>query len=153
MFSTSQQTICESLIPTYYLKGYKSYVCYTDTDVDYYRNTPDLYFVFSTDEISATTPYRYSVPQGSVRIAVRSANYNSGSGALNDARLKIEDFSGNLIIDDYEHIYSNAATSSTLIQPDILTQGVKTNENLHAQGIMLAVFFLFIVFWNFFRHR
>lgn len=130
-------------------RGYSYYVAYTNTsndDLDRYQ--PDLYLVFSKDKITANNAYSYTVPQGSILYILRTNNYSSSSHAVNTSRVTTQSYGGTFTVDAYEHIYSNAEYSGTTIQPDILSKGVKQNEILNAQSIVVLAFFLFIVFWK-----
>ena len=132
-------------------EGYKYYVAYSNTDTSnsfYYRRQPDLYFIFSKEKITASSSYSYSVPAGSILYICRSNDYSSSSYADNSARIKSENYSGNLSIDVYEHIFTNAEFSSQTIQPDILKGEQSSNVYLQGIGIILSVFLLFILFWN-----
>ena len=130
-------------------RGYLYYVAYTSTYTDsYYRYEPDLYLVFSQEKITATTAYSYTVPKGSIMYIVRTVNYSSNNNAVNTARVTSQSYSGTFTVDAYEHLYSNAEFSGSTIQPDILSKGVKQNEILNAQSIVVLAFFLFIVFWK-----
>lgn len=149
MFNTSQQAYCDSLIPTMRERGYTYYVAYTNTsNDDFNRYQPDLYLVFSKDKITANSAYTYTAPQGSILYILRTNNYSSSSHAVNTSRVTSQPYGGTFTVDEYEHIYSNADYSGTTIQPDILSKGVKQNEILNAQSIVVLAFFLFIVFWK-----
>ena len=146
MFSTVQQEVVKSIVPTYLAKGYKSYVCYTLTNINSgYGSTaqPDLCFVFSKGEITANSGYSYSVPSGSVMLKYRTANYSSGNYAVNTDRIVQTAYSGRLNIDVYEHIYTNAAFSeSSVIQPDITIKESVNNGYLQANFYIIAAFLL-----------
>lgn len=130
-------------------RGYSYYVAYTHTYTDsYYRNEPDLYIVFCKEKITANSAYTYSVPQGAVMYIIRTNNYSTSSSAVNTSRVTSQPYGGSFTVDAYEHIYSNAEFSGSTIQPDILSKGVKQNEILNAQSIVVLAFFLFIVFWQ-----
>lgn len=149
MFNTAQQLYCDTLIPTMRERGYSYYVAYTNTYTDsFYRYEPDLYIIFSKQKITANSAYTYSVPQGAVMYIIRTSNYSSNNNAVNTDRLTSQSYGGTFTVDAYEHIYSNAEYSGTTIQPDILSKGVKQNEILNAQSIVVLAFFLFIVFWK-----
>lgn len=149
LFSTAQQAYCDYLIPTMYGKGYKYYVAYTNVNTGgYYSNEPDLYFVFSEKEITASSAYSFTAQAGSVMYIVRTGNYSSGNQAVNTDRLTSKAFSGSFRVDSYEHIYSNAEFAGTTVQPDILQNEVKQDAYMQGQGIILTAFFLFIVFWK-----
>lgn len=149
LFNTAQQTYCDSLIPTMRERGYSYYVAYSHTYTDsYYRYEPDLYLVFSKQKITANSAYSFTVPQGSIMYSIRTGNYSSNNNAVNTSRVTSQTYGGTFTVDAYEHIYSNAEFAGHTIQPDILAKGVKQNEILNAQSIVVLAFFLFIVFWQ-----
>lgn len=149
MFNSAQQAYCDSLIPAMRERGYSYYVAYTNTYTDnYYRYEPDLYIVFSEQKISASSPYSFTAPQGSIMYTIRTSNYSTNSNAVNTARVTSQTYGGTFTVDEYEHVYSNAEFSGSTIQPDILSKGVRQNEILNAQSIVVLAFFLFIVFWK-----
>lgn len=150
MFNTVQQTVLESLIPTMAERGYHYYVAYTYTTVNSGYNNPtkpDLYVVFSADEISSTSAYTYNVPSGAIRYTIRSGNYSSSTNAVNTDRLTVSNFSGNLSIDLYEHVYTNAVASAsqTVIQPDILKEGSVNHEYSAVSMFMLGSLLFYLV--------
>lgn len=130
-------------------RGYSYYVAYTNTFTDNFnRYEPDLYLIFSKDKITANSAYTYTAPQGSILYVLRTSNYSTSSNAVNTSRVTSQSYSGTFTVDAYEHIYSNAEFAGNTIQPDILSKGVKQNEILNAQSIVVLAFFLFIVFWK-----
>ena len=157
MFSTAQQDFLDAFIPTLRSKGYKYYVAYTNTNVNnswVSAAQPDIYIVASTDEITATTSYRYSVPSGSVRYSVRTANYSTNNNAVNTDRVTSAAYSGTLTVSAYEHIYTNAVFSGTTLQPDILG-GEQYAETAYIQAgnFVLSVLLVYLVIWNMWRIR
>lgn len=146
MFSTVQQEVVESIVPTYLAKGYKFYVCYTHTNLNSgYGSTaePDLCFIFSKGEITANSGYSYTIPQGSIMLKYRTSNYSSSQYAVNTDRLVQTSYSGRLNINVYEHIYSNATFSeSSVIQPDISIKESVNNGYLQANFYVIAAFLL-----------
>lgn len=152
MFSTSQEQFIKSFVPTLREKGYKYYVCYTHTRTnnDYNgRVEPDLYIVASKEKITASSAYSYAVPSGSVRYIVRTPNYSTNNSAVNTERIVSEDFTGNLRVDVYEHVYTNSTFTGQSLQPDILggEQYAETSY-LQANNIILAVLLFVVVIWN-----
>lgn len=156
MFSTTQDNILKTLIPVMRRQGYKYYLAYTNTDTESSWNSSskvDLYVIFSSEEISADSQYRYVIPAGSVRYSIRSSNYSSGNNAVNTARYVSESYSGNVTVQPYEHIYTNAEFASYSVQPDILydAQGGYLYEGVIAASILCATLILFIVFRSLIR--
>lgn len=158
MFSTTQIEMLSSLVPTMAADGYKYYVAYTYTSTSGsswggYEVQPDLYVVFSEDKITASNGYTYSVPQGAVRYAIRTANYSSSSSANNKERIVRQTFSGVLRVDLYEHIYSNAEyAAESVVMPDINYRGGgKQLEKTNALGLVATAVLLFVVFVHVFK--
>lgn len=147
LFNTVQHDFLESFVPTMLQKGYKYYVAYTNTRTnnDYYSNsTPDLYVVFSTSKIVASSAYSYNIPTGSVRLAVRSGNYSTSSSAVNTDRLVKHDFSGTLNINEYEHVYTNAKFGETaVVQPDLTKEGSVNHAYDIGSFFLLGVLLVF----------
>lgn len=133
-------------------QGYEHYIAYSNTILDYYTIVPpDLYIIFSTENITASSAYNYIIPSGSIRYIIRTPNYSTSQYGVNTARIVTENFSGNLSINVYEHVYSNAEYSSTTIQPDILQEGSYSNVYMQANSIILATFllvFCFLQMWK-----
>lgn len=155
MFNQAQQDIINTLVPTMREKGYKYYVAYSFSDPDrgdYYFASPDLYFVFSKEKITASSAYSYTCPKGSVRFSCRSVNYSSSRHAVNTDRIESAPFSGKLTIEPYEHIYSNAEFAGTTIQPDIFKgEGVSQNVIGTANTFILCAILFLLVFFKIFR--
>lgn len=156
MFSTAQKDVLTSLIPVMRRQGYKYYIAYTNTNTNTGWTSSavvDLYVVFSSDEIVAKDMYSYSIPSGSVRYAIRTANYSTGNGAVNTDRYVTSTYSGTLTVQEYEHIYTNAEFSTSTVQPNILyeARGGYAYEAEVGQTITLAVAVLFVVFSSLLR--
>ena len=156
MFSTAQQQYIEALIPTYAKAGYKYYVCYTHTNTNsgYFGSTdPDLYALFSKEAISSENAYTYDIEDAAVLVAIRSGNYSSSSTANNGNRLTVTDYTqSKLTIPGYEHIYSNAEFTGSVIQPDFYISNVG-DSNVKLQGItfLLCVSLLITIGSKLFR--
>lgn len=154
MFSTAQTEILQSLVPTLSADGYKYYVAYTNAQYSgYYNSDPDLYAVFAKEPIEATAAYTYTVPAGGVQYAIRSGNYSSSSSANNSERITVQDFSGTLRVNVYEHIYTNAEFSTgTAVMPDInFRGGGEQLEKTNALGLVCTALLLFVVFCSLFK--
>lgn len=148
MFSTAQTDYVKSLVPTLRKAGYDYYLAYTDNERT--TGSPDLYIIFSKDEIIANNLYSYSIPEYSVRYAITTSNYSSN---YSGSRISVSSLAGTSInIDSFEHIYSNARYSSYSLQPDI-TKGneVQLNATLQACSIVVTCALLFSVFLSFFK--
>ena len=142
MFNTAQTQILESLIQTNAERGYHYYVAYTTTNTNTSYNTtfkPDLYVVFSTDKIVQNSAYTYTI---------RSVNWSSSSAAVNTDRIIPAPFSGRLNIEVYEHVYTNAvsSTSSYALQPDILKEGSVNFEYSALCAFLLGSLLFYLIF-------
>lgn len=156
MFSTNQIEVLSALIPTMKDKGFDYYVAYTSTNTGSSwgsQTTPDLYVVFSQDKIEASSGYDYTIPEGSVIYTIRTANYSTSDYGVNTDRFVASEFSGQLSIDLYEHIYSNAEYGeSSVVMPDFNFRGAgEQYEKTNGVGIVLTAVLLFIVFCSFFK--
>lgn len=149
MFSSAQKYVLDSLIPTMVERGFHYYVAYTNTSVntDYSSvSLPDLYVVFSSEEITATSAYSYNVPSGSVRYTIRTANYSLSRNANNSERVVVSSFSGKLSIDPYEHIYTNATSEAQIaVQPDILKEGSVNFEYSAFSSFLLGSLLFYLI--------
>ena len=152
LFNTAQQDFLDSFIPTLRAKGYKYYVAYTNTNVNNVWGSttqPDLYIVASTEEITATSAYRYNCPQGSVRYSVRTVNYSTSNNAVNTDRVTSVAYSGTLTVNAYEHIYTNAVFTGATLQPDILGGELYAETSyVNSGNFILAVLLIYLVIWN-----
>lgn len=158
MFSTNQLEIVKSLVPTMREQGYKYYIAYTNTNTDSNWNStsnePDLYFVFSTDKIIAQSGYKYTIPENSIQYVCRSSNYSTNISGVNTDRIKKQSISGQLNINLYEHIYSNAEYGESVVMPDILG-GEQYAESVYTQAtnFILGAFLFFVVIWEMWKIR
>lgn len=98
------------LVNTYVLKGeYKSYLAYTYTDVsgNYNNNSPDIYIVFSEDDIiSEENTFKINGKSIKISIDTNSANRNSI-----ESRYVFTENVGTITVPHYEFIYTNAVHS------------------------------------------
>lgn len=115
MFTDAQQRFIASLVSSM-RDDYPYYLAYSDFHSTGY-DVPSLYVLFSDKPITASSPYRYVVPQG-VKYSVITGNYSSYNS--NNDRISVSSFDGGTVsIPVYEWIYSNAKYSGTAIQPDV----------------------------------
>lgn len=157
MFSTNQLEIVKSLVPTMREQGYKYYIAYTYTDTSSsWGGTvdPDLYFVFSKEKITAQSGYKYTIPENSIQYVCRTSNYSTSTSAVNTDRMKKQSISGQLNINLYEHIYSNAEYGESVVMPDILG-GEQYAESVYTQAtnFILGALLFFVVIWEMWKIR
>lgn len=160
MFNTAQKDLIESLVPLMRKEGYDYYVAYTYTSTSSGLNRtvqPDLYIVFSRDKLSFTSSYSFNCPDGSVRFACRTVNYSTSQYGVNTDRIVKSSVNGNITVDPYEHIYTNAeySTSVGIRHPDILfsMEGGYSYESSIALTIAICCVLLFSVFSSIIRIR
>ena len=142
MFSTAQKDYIDSIIPTYAKAGYRYYVCHTVSNTGYGSTAADLQFYFSTEKISASSAYSYSIPDGSIYLSVRTGNYSGGSSSSSGARVTVNSVSSarTVSIDQYEHVYTNAVFTGETLQPDVsLSLRGETNVTLQSISYVLLV--------------
>lgn len=156
MFSTNQIEVLSALVPTMKNKGFDYYVAYTSTSVNSGWGSvanPDLYVVFSRDKIVSSSGYDYTIPEGSLLYSIRTVNYSTSDYGVNSERFVKSEFAGNLSINEYEHIYSNAEyIEGSVTMPDLNFRGVgEQYEKIDGIGIVISVVLLFVVFCSFFK--
>lgn len=135
MWSDSNRDYVEQLVQTMH-KEYPYYVAHTCTywGISNSAAYPSFKVYFSKEPIQATGLYTYELPAGSVVYNIRAGNANSN---YNDERVTIYSASGNLSIEDYEFIYTNAESEAITLQPDILATSDVTQS--HFDGVSLIL--------------
>lgn len=146
LFSTNQTSYIDSFLATYAAKEFKYYIAYTDTSTSYYNTYPDLYIIFSKEEIIAQDGYTYALPADSVQLAIRTGNYSSNSSADNSDRVVQTVLQEQtLTVDEYEHIYTNATFEGYALQPDYyLASGGETNVQIETISFILLTVCIFL---------
>lgn len=147
MFTQTEYNYLLDLVESYILKGdYKYYVAYTNTNVsdyDYNRDYPDLYVVFSNDQIvqSGST---FEVTNGRlISLDSDSATRNGSNGP----RMIVTNYSDSLTIPQYEFIYTNVDNS---VYPDLIADK-SVNLSYNPNFFMLIPFSILLIvlclFW------
>lgn len=155
MFSTNQKTLLESLIPTMLSKGYKNYVAYTNTNNSYQSTEPDLYVIFSKNEIVGIDSYTFDIPSETVIASIKTGNYSTSSYADNTDRIVLSELSETtLSINLYEHIYTNVSFTDELsVQPDLMAEGSANTIYGQYNSVILTAIFFFLVIWKMWKIR
>lgn len=147
MFSTAQLDLIKSTVAEMRNEGYKYYLAYQDNNSS--SGSPDLFIIFSKDEIFGKDLYSYFIPSGSVRYGYFSSNSTNYG-----ARLTVTNLTDGIVthtINSYNHISTNATfTSLTAHQPDYCTE-VYQYETFGACCLLLSVMFLVSCILRFFR--
>lgn len=118
MWNSANESYLKYLVETN-RKEYPYYVAHTCTywNITNSSALPTFKVYFSKEPITAGSLYDYKIPNDSLCYSVVAGNANNN---YHNARLTAVAYSGNLSIDEYEFIYSNAEYSSVTVQPDIL---------------------------------
>lgn len=155
MFSTNQINYIDTFLATYIPEGYDYYIAYSNTNTAYFSTEPDLYIIFSNEEITASDGYNYSIPAGSIQFSIMTGNYSSNSSANNDERVVQTTLQKqNLKIDSYEHIYTNSKFEAYALQPDYYkASGGETNVQVKTISFILLVVFIYTLLSNLWRKR
>lgn len=135
MWSDSYKEYVKSLVESN--RGeYPYYVAHTCTywSYDSSADMPSFKVYFSKDPITATDIYTYILSDNSMVYSVIGSN---ASRNYSDQRVTTSSYSGTLVINDYEFIYSNAEYSTRSIQPDILATTNVTQS--HFDGVSLII--------------
>ena len=95
---------------------------------------PSFKVYFSKEPITASSLYSYRFTGDSVCYSVVGGN---ASTTYSGARVTVTNYSGNLTINNYEFIYSNAEYSTQTVMPDIIATNAVTQA--HFDGVSLIV--------------
>lgn len=129
---------------------YPYYLAYSNPYIGngYSSDDPDFYIILSPEEITATSLYNYSVPPGAVRYGVRSGNasYNYHAARLTSATAPTS-----LIVNDYAFVYTNATSSASTVQPDVLATPQLSQSAFNGFGIALLIVLLSVIVFRFVR--
>lgn len=148
MFSTAQLDLIKATVAEMRDEGFVYYLAYQNNGVS--SGNPDLYIIFSKDEIFGKDLYSYFIPSDSVRYNFRTSNSTSYGD-----RVTVTDLTDGIVtfnIDSYNHISTNATfTSLTEHQPDYCITEVYGYETLGACCFVLCVSLFLSCFFRFFR--
>lgn len=111
MFSEVEYTYLSNLINTYVLNGeYTHYLAYTNTDLSstYNYEYPDLYVIFSKEEIIANNN-KFTIPEDNIKISINSKS--ATRNGTNGNRFAFTESNRAVTVPIYEFIYTNATNS------------------------------------------
>ncbi len=120
---------------------YPYYLAVTNTYIGNGYNTeyPAFKVYFSKEPITASGLYSYKLPADSIVYTVIGSNANDN---YHSKRVTTSTASGNLDINNYEFVYTNAEFTGNTIQPDIMaTNNVKEGT---FQGFAWLLFVLLL---------
>lgn len=140
MWSTANENYVKFLVESN-RKEYPYYIAHTCTywNVSGSSAYPSFKVYFSKEPITASGLYSYVLPSNTVVYSVISGNANSN---YHDARVTTNVTSGNLRLDNYEFVYTNAEFSGSTIQPDILATTQVTQSHFDGVSLILLVVLL-----------
>lgn len=144
MLSVQELEYVKSLINTYKFKGYKYYLCTTNSD----SSIPtDIYLYLSKKEIKAVSDTIFTTDEGIVLKIDNSYKYNEKYDVLTIENKIV----GNIFtVDKYEYVYTNCkyeTTETTIIYPDILLSNSSNFDTVTFYGItsfMIISIFLYL---------
>lgn len=115
---------------------YPYYIAHTCTywGVNNSSAYPSFKVYFSKEPITATDLYTYVLPSNSLVYSVIGGSANNN---YHSQRVSTSQYSGRLVVDDYEFIYSNAEYNTNAVQPDILST-VNVSQ-AHFDGVSLIL--------------
>lgn len=125
---------------------YPYYVAHTCTywGINNSSSYPTFKVYFSKEPIKSSDIYNYTFTGETMVYNVVSNNANSN---YHNQRVTTSTYTGNLKIDNYEFVYSNAEYSTRTIQPDITaTENISRAEYQGVNLIFLAVVLGIIVY-------
>lgn len=130
---------------------YPYYIAHTCT---YWGGTsydqPNFKVYFSKEPITATSLYSYTLAADSICYSVIGSNGNTN---YHSARTTVSNVSGNVTVNNYEFIYSNAEYSTNSIQPDILATNNVTRVDYQGISAIIITVLLGVIVFNMFRGR
>lgn len=129
---------------------YPYYMAHTVTNLGTGSNSNTVTFkvYFSKEPITASGLYNYVLPSDSVLYSVCA---NTASSNYYNARVSTSAAGGNVAVNSYEFIYTNAEFSGNSIQPDITATAAVTQSHFDGFGVLLACILLSTVFYRLIR--
>ena len=106
-------------------REYPYYLAYSDTYIgsgyaDY--NNPDLVVILSKEPIIANSKYNYTIPSNSLKYSVITRN---ASNQYHSERVVTSQINGDVSVDNYEFVYTNAEFTGISLQPDLFYNEVR----------------------------
>lgn len=117
---------------------YPYYIAHTCTywNVSSSSSLPAFKIYFSKEPITASSLYNYVLPSDTLVYSVVGGNANNN---YHNARVTATVTSGNLKIDDFEFVYTNAESTIATIQPDILADINVTQSHFDGVSLVLLI--------------
>lgn len=123
---------------------YPYYLAVTSTNYSSYSdyNHASFKVYFSKKPIKADGLYNYVFEDSAVVYSVISNNASSNSL---DPRVQTTSYRGNLAINKYEFVYTNAEFKTESIQPDILSTNLVSQSHFDGVSLILICIFLSMI--------
>lgn len=151
MWSDSNRDYVNQLVESN-REEYPYYIAHTCTywNITNSAALPTFKVYFSKDPITATDIYNYTLSENSMVYNVIAGN---ASNNYHSQRVTTSSFSGNLKIDNYEFVYSNAEYSTRTIQPDITSTNTITRAEYQGVNLILIAILLGIIVYKLIRGK
>lgn len=117
---------------------YPYYIAHTCTywGISNSGSYPAFKIYFSKEPITANGLYNYVLPSDTLVYSVIGGNANNN---YHNARVTATVTRGNLKIEDYEFVYTNAESTIATIQPDILADTNVTQSHFDGVSLVLLI--------------
>lgn len=140
MWSDSYRDYVKQLVITN-RDEYPYYIAHTCTywGISNSSSYPSFKVYLSKEPISASGLYNYVLPDDTLVYSIVGSNANSNH--YND-RVTTTVTKGNLAIDEFEFVYSNAEYSTSTVQPDILASTDVSQSHFDGVGLVILIVLL-----------
>lgn len=151
MWSDSNRDYVKQLVLTN-REEYPYYVAHTCTywDVTNSSTLPSFKVYFSKEPITASSQYDYKIPANSLCYSVVSGNANKN---YHNMRVSATAYSGNLSINNYEFVYSNAEYSAVTVQPDVTVSDSISRADYQGVSFFIIAILLGVIVYKLIRGR
>lgn len=150
MWNDSYKDYVKELVKTNY-KEYPYYIAHTCTywGINNTAVYPSFKVYFSKEPIQANDLYNYTLKGDSLCYSVIGGNGNQN---YHDSRVTTANALGNVKINDYEFIYTNAEFTGSTVQPDILATTSVSQSHFDAVGLIILAILLGSVVVKILKH-
>ena len=112
-------------------------VTHIGTGSNYNYVTIKVYF--SKEPITSSNGYTYKLPADSICYSIIGGN---GSNYSQNQRVTVSNVSGNVTVEKYEFIYTNAETQTYAIHPDVTATNTVTQSHFDASSCLILIVLL-----------
>ena len=131
-------------------KEYPYYIFITNTNIsdNYSYESPTYKIYFSRKPILANGRYSFTIQDTALCYSVVTSN---ASKQYHSERVKVNSFSGELNVNEYEFCYTNAQFKTNSIQPDLLASSSVSQSHFDGVSLILLVILLSTVVFRLIR--